>query len=97
MEAHSADPSWHAYVAHLVEKRSAVFEPSSAAALGATLVPALGVKAVIILPLLVPGGLPLGILGVLRIGSAPYSLDELELAQSVARCTARALTRAHAS
>jgi PAS domain S-box-containing protein len=86
MDTHAADPSWRRYVERVVQEKAAVFDPSSAAAFGAT-IPA---KGFVLVPL-VGRDRVLGVLGALRIEGRGYVLDELELAQKVARRAARAI------
>ena len=90
MEKHAADPEWRRYVERVVREKTHVFDPSSAAAFGA----AISAKGFVLVPL-VGRERVLGVLGALRIEGRGYSLEELELAQNVARRAARAIDDAY--
>ncbi|HEY2368286.1 MAG TPA: GAF domain-containing protein, partial [Polyangiaceae bacterium] len=90
LEKHAADTAWRRYVERVVREKSPVFDPSSAAAFGA----AIPAKGFVLVPL-VGRERVLGVLGALRIDGRGYSLEELELAQNVARRAARAIDDAY--
>jgi PAS domain S-box-containing protein len=94
LRRHAYDPAWRKYEAQLVATLTPVFEPASAAALGATLESQLGARALLLLPL-VGRTRRLGVLGALMSHSGRvYSLQDFELAQDVARRAAMALDNA---
>jgi PAS domain S-box-containing protein len=88
-DAHAKDVAWRRYVEHVVKTKAPVFEPTSAAAFGA----AISAKGFILVPLASRDRV-VGVLGALRIEGRGYSLEELELAQNVARRAARAIDAA---
>jgi PAS domain S-box-containing protein len=90
-DTHANDAAWRRYVEHVVKTRAPVFEPTSAAAFGA----AISAKGFILVPLASRERV-VGVLGALRIDGRGYSLEELELAQNVARRAARAIDDARA-
>ncbi len=94
LRRHAYDPAWRKYEAQLVATLTPVFEPASAAAIGATLESQLGARALLLLPL-VGRTRRLGVLGALMSHSGRvYSLQDFELAQDVARRAAMALDNA---
>lgn len=88
-DEHAVDPAWRRYVEHVVRTKTPVFEPESAAAFGANV----AAKGFILVPLDAREKV-IGVLGALRIDGRGYSLEELELAQNVARRAARAIADA---
>lgn len=94
LKRHAHDPTWRRYEAQLTKTLTPVFEPASAAAIGATTEQQLGARALILLPL-VGRTRTIGVLGAAMTQSGRlYSLQDFELAQDVARRAAMALDNA---
>ncbi len=94
LKRHAYDSTWRRYEAQLTKTLTPVFEPASAAAIGATLEQQLGARALLLLPL-VGRTRPIGVLGAIMTQSGRlYSLQDFELAQDVARRAAMALDNA---
>jgi PAS domain S-box-containing protein len=88
------DTTWRRYESQLVKTLTPVFEPASAAALGAEVEVELDACALLLLPL-VGRGRTLGVLGAIMTHSArTYTLQDFELAQDIVRRAAIALDNA---
>ena len=86
--AHHADePSWQAYVRHLLARRAIVFDPTSAAAFSVTL----RASAFLLVPIAFKAK-ALGVLGALRFDDGTFDVRQLELAHKVARRVARVMS-----
>jgi PAS domain S-box-containing protein len=91
LESHASEPSWQAYASRVIRESLQVFEPSSAATLGARLETELGARALALLPL-IAGSQTLGIFGIMMTHSGRnFALSDFELARDVAHHTALAL------
>ena len=94
LQQHASDPGWRLYQAQIVQTLTPVFEPATAAALGAPYEARLGARGLLIVPL-TSRGETLGTLGlVLTTAERAYSLDDFEMARDFARRAARALAPA---
>ncbi|HEY1957312.1 MAG TPA: ATP-binding protein [Polyangiaceae bacterium] len=94
LKRHANDGAWRRYEMQLVRTLTPVFEPASAAALGAGYETKVGARALMLLPLAARGK-KLGVIGMMMTQSSrTHSLHDFELAQDLARRFAMKLANA---
>ena len=94
LERHGEDEAWRRYEQRLLQTLTPLFEPASAAALGAPWEAELGARGLLVVPL-VARGFTLGALGAITTNpSRTYALRDFDLARKVADRVASSLLTA---